>query len=138
MFDNIKKNLKRKKKIKEKLGHSHGKITTLELIKRYIDSKIQRPKESAEDPTISLLPQGSSQGVNYIAVVLDGRVEDVIRTQNRMAALLLSEPIFVEFDPGVIYPKIGVTEYADGVFSNTQEVQNSHEHSHEEQEKKEF
>lgn len=138
MFDNIRKNLKRKKKIREKANHSHGKVTTLDLIKKYLDSKIQKPKESAEDPNISLLPSGA-EGINYIAIVLDGKVEDVIRAQNRMAALLLSEPVFVEFDPKTVYPIIGVTEYADGVFTNTSKITNPHEHSHdEEQEKQEF
>jgi hypothetical protein len=118
MFDNIKKSIKRKKKIREKAKHSHKNITTLDLIKRYLDSKIPKPKEKAENPNISLLP-GGADNVNYIAVVLDGRVEDVIRTQNRMAALLLSEPIFVEFDPKTVYPQIGVTEYKDGAFVQT-------------------
>lgn len=45
--------------------------------------------------------------INHIAIVLDGRVEEVIHTENRMAALLLSEPQFVEFEePGPI-PTIG-------------------------------
>jgi hypothetical protein len=45
--------------------------------------------------------------INHIAIVLDGRVEEVIHTENRMAALLLSEPQFIEFEePGPI-PTIG-------------------------------
>lgn len=139
MFGNIKKTLKRKKKIREKAAHSHAKVTTLDLIKKYIDSKIVKPKESAEDPRVSLLPPGGSDGINYIAVILDGKVEDVIRAQNRMTALLLSEPIFVEFNPKIVYPKIGITEYADGIFTNTMEIEDPHKHSHgEEQEKQEF
>jgi hypothetical protein len=131
MLDNFKKRRQRKKKIREKANHSHANITTLDLIKRYLDSKIPKPKEKAENPNISLLPAGA-ENVNYIAVVLDGVVEDVIRTQNRMAALLLSEPTFVEFDPKVTYPQIGVTEYKDGIFSKTVETDDPNEEESEE------
>lgn len=133
MLDNFKKRLKRKKKIREKASHSHTNITTLDLIKRYIESKLPKRKEKVENPNISLLPSGG-ENINHIAVILDGKVEDVIRTQNRMAALLLSEPLFVEFDPRVNYPQIGVTEYKDGVFSKTLEINNGHSHDKEDQE----
>jgi len=140
MFDNIKRTLKRKKKIHEKATHSHGKVTTLDLIKKYIDSKIVKPKESAEDPNVSLLPTGGNEAINHIAIILDGKVEDVIRAQNRMAALLLSEPTFVEFDPRSVYPKIGITTYVDGVFKDTMQILDPHNHNHdkEDQEKQEF
>lgn len=47
--------------------------------------------------------------INHIAIVLDGKVEEVIHTENRMAALLLSEPQFVEFEEGANVPTIGWT-----------------------------
>ena len=47
--------------------------------------------------------------INHIAVVLDGRVEEVIHTENRMAALLLSEPQFIEFEETGVIPTIGWT-----------------------------
>jgi hypothetical protein len=45
--------------------------------------------------------------INHIAVILDGRVEEVIHTENRMAALLLSEPHFVQFPDSQEMPTIG-------------------------------
>jgi hypothetical protein len=133
MLENFKKRRQRKKKIREKSNHSHANITTLDLIKRYLDSKIPKPKQKAENPNISLLPN-NAEDINYIAIVLDGVVEDVIRTQNRMAALLLSEPTFVEFDPGTTYPQIGITEYKDGVFSKTAEQNNPNQENEESEE----
>lgn len=47
--------------------------------------------------------------INHIAIVLDGRVEEVIHTENRMAALLLSDPEFVEFENLSVPPTIGWT-----------------------------
>ena len=57
--------------------------------------------------------------INYIAMVIDGKVEDVLRAQNKLAAMLLSNPVFVEFDPKEFYPLIGQTEYVDGKLINT-------------------
>jgi hypothetical protein len=140
MLENIKKSLKRKKKIKEKLKQGTHKVTTMDLINMYIASKLPQKKEKAENPNISLLSPNPEEQINHIAVILDGKVEDVIRAQNRMAALFLSEPVFVEFDPREVYPKIGITEYVDGVFVNTEEIANhatGDGHGHEE-EKQEF
>ena len=38
----------------------------------------------------------SDTPVYKVAVILDGQVQDVIRTEARMAAMLLSDPIFVD------------------------------------------
>jgi hypothetical protein len=129
MLENIKKSLKRKRKIKEKLNQGTHKVTTMDLINMYIASKLPQKKEKAENPNISLLSPNPEEQINHIAVILDGKVEDVIRAQNRMAALFLSEPVFVEFDPREVYPKIGITEYIDGVFVNTEEISDSHAHN---------
>jgi hypothetical protein len=108
------------KKIKSAKRHKHNTISTMDLIKRYLDAKIpaRLQKQSVVDQNISLLNK-SAGAINHIAVVLDGRVEEVVRAQNRMTALLLSNPTFIEFDPTDVYPIIGVTEYADGKFTET-------------------
>lgn len=118
---------KQKQKVDSK--HNHNTISTMDLIKRYLDSKIpvRLQKQSITDENISLL-NNSNGSVNHIAVILDGRVEEVVRAQNRMTALLLSSPTFIEFDPKETYPIIGVTEYADGKFTETladQQAENS-------------
>jgi hypothetical protein len=80
-------------------------------------SKLPVQKQSAVDYNASLLNSAPKDiQINYIAIVLDGRVEEIIRAQNRLAALLLSNPTFVEFDPNEVYPKIGITEYRDEEF----------------------
>jgi hypothetical protein len=48
-----------------------------------------------------------THGINHIAIVLDGEVQEIMRAQNRLAALLLSEPKFIEFDPDEVVPEIG-------------------------------
>lgn len=108
------------KKTKAAKRHKHNTISTVDLIKRYLDAKlpVRVRKQSATDQNISLL-NNSTGTINHIAVVLDGRVEEVVRAQNRMTALLLSNPAFVEFDPKEVYPIIGVTEYVDGKFIET-------------------
>lgn len=91
-------------------------MSTGQLIRYWLISKLPKQKEKiAEDkivPPINL----PDNDINYIAIVLDGVVEDVMRAQNRLAALLLSNPQFVEFDPKVDRPQIGETKYQDGKF----------------------
>jgi hypothetical protein len=58
-----------------------------------------------------------------IAIVLDGEVQDVIRTETRLAAMLLSDPVFVDTTDLEIKPGIG-TRY------NLEK--NEFEHNHEE------
>lgn len=90
-------------------------MTTWELFRRYLASKIPQPKQSVSDYNASLINFAPPElQINYIALVIDGKVEDVIRAQNKLAAMLLSNPTFVEFDPQEVYPVIGQTEYVDG------------------------
>lgn len=112
--DAWKKRQERKKAIKEQTKHIHT-LTLREIIAQYLQSRLPVRKQPVQDDNVSIMPSGK---VNHIAIILDGRVEDVIRAQNRMTALLLSEPQFVEFDPKTTYPILGVTEYVDGKFVN--------------------
>lgn len=105
---------KNKKKIKHVHDHDH-KVTTLDLIKQLIASKISVKKQPVTDPNISLLNNAPGAEINHLAIVLDGRVEEIMRAQNRLSALLLSEPTFVEFNPMLEYPVIGDL-YEDGKF----------------------
>lgn len=92
-------------------------ITTWQLIRRYIASKLPRDKESAVDYNLNLLNATPKDvAINHIAVVLDGTVEEVLRAQNRLTALLLSNPTFISFDPKTTYPRLGITKYKDGEF----------------------
>lgn len=87
-----------------------------QLVKQLIISRLPKQKQKMSDDPIVVAPDIPEEEINYIAIVLDGVVEDVMRTQNRLAALLLSEPIFVEFDPKQDRPQIGETKYSEGKF----------------------
>jgi len=103
--------------------HANHKVTTLDLIKRYLSLKIQKMttgKRSAINPNISPLDRMPNVEINHLAIVLDGKVQDVMRTQNRMAALLLSEPQFILFDPKETQIGIGY-DYIDGKFVKNEE-----------------
>ena len=97
-------------------NHDHKPTTTLDLIKRYIASKIPQTKQPIVDPNKSLVSPDPNFEINHIAVVLDGKVEEVIRAQNRLAALLLSQPTFIEFDPKETTISLGETAVIEGLF----------------------
>lgn len=90
-------------------------MKTSDLIRTFLLSKMPIVKTSVANQNISLLNSVAQQNeLNYIAICIDGHVQDVIRMQNRMAAMILSDPEFVLFDPKQGYPEIGVTEVVDG------------------------
>ena len=103
---------------------NYRELSTIELLREFIISKLplQNKKHSVERKKNQEPPQPpENANINSIAVVLDNRVEEVIRCQNRLSALLLSEPTFVEFDPALVDVKIGVTEYLDGEFKSSED-----------------
>lgn len=89
-----------------------------QLLRLFIISRLPKQKEKVSDEPIHIMPELKESEVNHIAIVLDGVVEDVMRAQNRLAALLLSEPVFVEFDPAQDRPQIGITKYRNGKFED--------------------
>lgn len=104
-----------------KKNHQHSskpysEMSLRQLIKQLIISRLPRKKEKISEEPIEITPPIPEEDINYIAIVLDGVVEDVMRAQNRLAALLLSEPIFIEFDPKKDRPQIGETKYSQGKF----------------------
>lgn len=94
----------------------YKEMSTWELIRMLIISRLPRQKEKMSDEALTPLPKLKDEEVTHIAIVLDGVVEDVMRAQNRLAALVLSKPDFIEFDPRKDKPQIGETKYADGKF----------------------
>jgi hypothetical protein len=103
---------------KIKMPKPHNQLTTMDLVRQYLMSRIPQPKVPASQPIQAPQETPSGISINHIAIILDGRVEDVIRCQNRLAALLLSDPEFVEFNPEEVRPKAGITEYLGGEFVN--------------------
>jgi hypothetical protein len=114
-----------KKKFEEKdhlhkHQHSDGPVvmSTLDLIKLLLLNKFAfGPKDPVEDEEIEVLRERKTPknvSINHIAVILDGQVQEVIRAENRLAALLLSDPEFVEFD---VHQQVMVGDYfSDGKF----------------------
>lgn len=101
------------------------RLSTWEIIKivinKWASPKIKLPV------ALQVPPPPSGITINHIAIVLDGRVEEVIHTENRMAALLLSEPQFVQFPDSEKMPTIGWI-YKDGQFFETlEDTQNGEE-----------
>lgn len=97
-------------------SHDHGirKISTKELILNFIRQKRGiRNKISLESNSIPPAPPRSK--INYLAIIMDGEVQEIMRAENRLAALLLSDPKFVEFSPEELPVDIGWT-YVDGKF----------------------
>lgn len=88
-------------------------LNTWDLIKKIFIKKKNKEKISL-DVSSGNQPK-SIPNVNHIAVILDNEVQEIIRAQNRLSALLLSNPIFIEFDPHEVRPEIG-WNYIDGEF----------------------
>jgi hypothetical protein len=83
-------------------GHDHDhnhevkKVTTLELLRMWLQKKIG---VTTKQPAVHVHESGPTPPVhgqiNTLAIVMDGVVQEVIRAENRMTALMLSEPEFV-------------------------------------------
>ncbi len=87
-------------------GHgNYVMLTTGELIKMALARILKlQEKESVIDPEIEILrvrPNPVNVDVHHLAIVLDGKVQEVMRADSRLSAMLLSTPKFVEFDPKV-------------------------------------
>lgn len=81
-------------------------LSTWDVIKRYCYTKIalgmKQPVSMSKIP-----PEPTQEQIYHLAVVLDDEVQDIMRTQGRLAALLVSNPKFIEFDPEQEHPLIG-------------------------------
>jgi hypothetical protein len=87
--------------------HEDGVVyySTLDLIKKKLFSKKKFKEKMPVSNNHTPPPKGAK--INYLAIILDGEVQEIMRAQNRLTALLLSEPKFVEFDPEETQPEIG-------------------------------
>lgn len=90
-------------------------MSTLDIIKKYFaDKKQYKLKMPVTSDAVPPPPPRSK--INYLAIIMDDEVQEIMRAENRLAALLLSEPKFVEFDPDELKVDIGWT-YVDGKFT---------------------
>ncbi len=91
-------------------------MTLIELLKKYLISKLPKPKTKISENRLQAMPALPEDRITHIAIVYDNVVEDVMRAENRLASLLLSNPEFVEFDPKKEKLEIGLTKYEKGEF----------------------
>lgn len=101
------------------MAHNHGvkydrshNITLWQLFKRFLASKIPNDKRPAfliDDNAVP--PPPSNVQINNLAIVVDGVVEETLRAKNKLTAMLLSEPVFVEYDPSITNIVLGVTKF---------------------------
>lgn len=106
---------KREKIVNYDSGHYH-QLNTIDLIRLFIISKLPVTKQSFQRKVTEAQSPPENISVNHIAIVLDGVVEETIQCQNRLAALLLSNPSFVEYNPEEDKPIIGSTAYVNNAF----------------------
>jgi hypothetical protein len=89
-------------------SHDHGEnirvLTTREIVRDFFTRRY-KSKISLNSNAIPPMPPGSK--INHLAIILDGEVQEIMRAENRLAALLLSQPLIVEFDPDKVRPDIG-------------------------------
>jgi hypothetical protein len=104
------------KKFNEK-DHVHHVITTKELVYRWLDSIIPKKKVSFVDQDAELVRKNPpGMNINYLAIVVDGEVKEVIRAEDDMAAIMLAKPKIIKFDPAIDAVKIG-TKFLRGKFA---------------------
>lgn len=81
-------------------------LTTREIVRDFFTRRRKyKSKISLTSRAIPPMPPGSK--INHLAIILDGEVQEIMRAENRLAALLLSQPLIVEFDPDEVRPDIG-------------------------------
>lgn len=106
------------KKIVIKVPGDVKRISTLDLIKKAVLESLER-KKNGKKPVISkggFMPDfDMMQDISFIAIVVDGEVQDVMRTQPRLTSILMAKPTFVRFNPEDIQVMPGDL-YEDGNF----------------------
>jgi alcohol dehydrogenase YqhD (iron-dependent ADH family) len=107
----------------QQLAHEAVSLSMWQVLKLFIYKHSQPTiKKAIPESKQTTIPEGVS--VNHIAVVLDGEVQETLMLENKLAALLLSKPKFIQFDPHVVRPLIG-WKYKAGVFEIPE---HTHEH----------
>jgi hypothetical protein len=85
-------------------------LTTLQILKKLVIDKFWKQQE------LYINEPPKDIDVHHIAVILDGKVYEILRAQDKLADMFLAQPTFVKFEPedGV---HIGLL-YADGEFKH--------------------
>ena len=94
------------------------KLSTLQIIKGLIVDKFWK----RQDLVLNETPENIT--VHHLAVILDGKVYEVIRAQDKLADMFLAQPEFVLFDPATEAVHVGV-DYVDGKFVHAEQSSTS-------------
>lgn len=92
-----------------KKKHEHDGLvymSTFDLLRK-VFKKEDRFKNKKSISSNRNSPPPPNAVINHLAVILDGEVQEILRAENRLAALFLSGPEFAEFDPNEIQVDIG-------------------------------
>lgn len=89
----------------------------------------RKTKTEKRKPTTEIFkqpqPMHSDVTIYSVAIILDGEVQDIIRTEARLAAMLLSDPTFVDITEIENKPGIGVKyDIEKGEFEHSHEKNN--------------
>lgn len=117
---------------KKKFKHSKhsDRLSLLDIIKYRIANGLVTHKDLPLEPLEPLIRVSPRHiHVYHIAVVLDGEVQEVIRADSKMAALFLSKPEFIEFDPSKESVAIG-TVFVDGKLQSEPVIKDESGHTH--------
>jgi hypothetical protein len=102
--------------MKKNKNHSDGVrvLTTREIVRDFFTRR-RKYRNKISLNSMAAPPQPPGSKINHLAIVLDEEVQEIMRAENRLTALLLSRPLIVEFDPEEVRPYVGWS-YVDGKF----------------------
>jgi hypothetical protein len=118
----IKKN-RPEKKLVVKVPGDIKRISTLDILKiailKVLDGK--KPKKSVISPNGLMPNMDRMNDISTLAIIVDGEVVDIMRSQPRLTSILLAEPKFVKLDPSSQPVRIG-DKYSDGLFISSEDT----------------
>lgn len=107
---NISRKSRPEKKLVVKVPGDVKRISTLDLIKKAVLEYLER-KNRVKRSVVSkegFMPDFEiMQDISFIAIVVEGEVQDVMRAQPRLTSILMAQPTFVRFNPEEIKVRPG-------------------------------
>ena len=109
---NISRKTRSEKKLVVKVPGDVKRISTLDLIKKAVLEYLER-KNRVKRSVVSkegFMPDFEiMQDISFIAIVVEGEVQDVMRAQPRLTSILMAQPTFVRFNPEEVKVRPGDT-----------------------------
>jgi hypothetical protein len=109
---NVSRKSRPEKKLVVKVPGDVKRISTLDLIKKAVLEYLER-KNRLKRSVVSkegFMPDFEiMQDISFIAIVVEGEVQDVMRAQPRLTSILMAQPTFVRFNPEEVKVRPGDT-----------------------------